>query len=191
MGTVHLTHSHHGLYIHPRPDVHLEERILLEPELLTRPIYNGPDQLKAPIRQVIHAALQGLMDLRDFNAAISYRVVEKDGLPHLAIPHRVWGEITLGAPDNVALGFSHDSRPGNAAYGSVLDWLEQERPEERLSNEEFAQFCMGWMSSERWRCLFEARLRRQIETLRSKARRLQSEAGVAHTAADLIRNALA
>ncbi|MEX0913049.1 MAG: hypothetical protein WDZ56_00805 [Candidatus Paceibacterota bacterium] len=174
MGTVHLTGSHHGLYL-TNNKVDLKQRVLLTPEMLVRPIYNGDHPNTSQTQHVIRGALQGLMDLSGFNAAISYRAVERDGVPHLATPKRVWGEITLETPRDIVLGFSHDSRYLNHPYSSLLQWLEEDYPSGALTSNEFAEFCLGWASPERWRQLFEDRIQQKVETVRSKVDALRQE----------------
>jgi hypothetical protein len=182
MGTVHLTNGHHGLYIsHDKVD--LSSRVVLDAELLARPILNGQQPLVRPTQHVIRAALQGLMDLHGFDAAISYGVVEKEGVSHIQIPHRVWGEITLETPENVIVGFSHDTRYENSPYYNLLQWLEKKYPEDELSYEEFGRFCLEWSSTERWRKFFEARILQRAKALTSQAEHLMRE--VRHIVAQL------
>lgn len=185
MGTVHLTNSHHGLYIRS-DNVDLEKRVPLDEAMLERTIYNGDHPYTAPSQYVIRGALRALMDLPGFDAAISYRVVEHEGVPHIAIPKRVWAEITLGTPDNVVLGFSHDSRYENRPYASLLQWLEEDYPSFELTDNEFEQFCQDWSSVERWRKLFETRIQQKIEATRSKADALRQEAQGLDERANLI-----
>lgn len=176
MGTVHLTSSHHRLHIHERPEVNLEERIVLDADLLMRPIYNGREPYMNPARHTTRAALQGLMDLNGFNAAVSYGVIDVGGVPYIQMPKRAWGEITLGTPDNVVLGFSHDTRRGNFAFRSVSQWLEEEFPDGYLDDDAYENFCLSWSSAEKWRRFFEARIRRRITELRSGAELLRCTA---------------
>ncbi len=154
MGTVHLTNGHHGLYIR-NGKIDLERRVLLTPELLERPIFIRGDRWGSPMQDVIRGALQGLMDLKGFNAAVSYSTIEHDGIPHITTPKRVWGEISLESPEKIALGFSHDSRYSNKPFTSLLQWLEEEYPDQQLPYEEYKQFCFGWVSAEKWREFFE------------------------------------
>ena len=183
MGTVHLTGSHHGLTIRQR-NVDLEERVLLTDELLARPIL---DSRRAPMGiaimdRVIRAALQGLRDLRGFNAAVSYGVVVIDSVGHIVHPRRVWGEITLGSPKDVVVGFSHDTRYENHPFVSLLQWLEEESPGGQLNDAQLARFCEKWSSAERWRMFFEARIRREVAVIReaSEKLRLRATALAAH-----------
>ncbi|MDB5190351.1 MAG: hypothetical protein JWN49_677 [Parcubacteria group bacterium] len=173
MATVHLTQGHHGLYIR-HSDTDLRKRIVLTSELLARPIL-GPNLLPAPgvIQGVIRCALQALLDLPTFDAAVSYVVAQKEGVPHLALPYREWGEITFGSPETVIVGFSHDSREPGLAFQGVLEWLEEKFPNRNLGEEEFTKFARGWVSAARWRNFFEARIHRQIEVDRTKAEALR------------------
>jgi hypothetical protein len=189
MGTVHLTSSHHGLYIRNNT-VDLEKRVVLDAEMLMRPIFNGEHPNTSPTQHVIRGALQGLMDLPGFNAAISYRVIERDGVPHIAIPKRVWGEVTLETSENVVLGFSHDSRYDNRPYSSLLQWLEEDEPSGELNDDEFERFCLEWSSAEKWRNFFEARIRRQLKFAWSEIKELQLKAVSLTVRADTIAVAL-
>ncbi|MDB5245598.1 MAG: hypothetical protein JWN90_703 [Parcubacteria group bacterium] len=174
MGIVHLTQGHHGLHIR-NSKTDLSKRILLTSELLARPILAGCELLPvSPLEQgMIRCALQGLMDLSSFDAAVSYIVTQKGGIPHLAFPKRQWAEITLGSPDNVVAKFSHDSRMDNYPFYHLLDWLEEEYPDPELCPDDFAEFAHGWFSPPRWRDFFESRLRRQVEMNRASAESLR------------------
>jgi hypothetical protein len=108
------------------------------------------------------------MELRRFNAAVSYHAQQSADGFHIAQPHRVWGEITLTSPEDVVAGFSHDSRRENHAFYHLLQWLEEEYPEGQLSDEEFAQFCQHWSLPRRWRAHFKARIRREVEAVHAK-----------------------
>lgn len=162
MGTVHLTSGHHGLYFHGG-DTDFPRRVQLHYSLLARPIYNSGGRTKAEISggtaQVIRAALQGLMDLDGYDAAVSYHVVLEGGVPHIALPHRVWGEITRGSPKNVVVKFSHDSRYQNRPFFTQLEWLEEECPPNvrEMEEVEYQQLCDRW-PAERWRAFFERRI---------------------------------
>jgi hypothetical protein len=125
MGTVHLTQSHHGLHIRVA-DASKCKRVLLTPQLLARPIFNGRSALEGPGRHAIKGALQGLMRLPNFNTAISFSVVNIDGVEHISLPYRVWGEISLGPSTNIILGFSHDTRDERRDFFDLLDWLEND-----------------------------------------------------------------
>lgn len=183
MGTVHLTSGHHGLYIREAKQ-DLERRVLLDAELLARPIFNGGKLAKTD--GVTRAALQALMDLRGFNAAVSYHVgLEGDGR-RIVMPKRVWGEITLTAPDDVVLGFSHDTRFQNRPFYNLLEWLEDDYPDDEMSEDEFKKFCLGWSSAERWRNYFEACLRRKAELIRSEADELRDKASKMQARAKLV-----
>ena len=174
MGTVHLTNGHHELYIRDK-SANFERRVLLTPEMLNRPIFNGIKPSTSPSTDVIRGALQGLLDLPGFNAAVSYRVVERDGVHHIAMPKRVWGEITLTTPQDVVVGFSHDSGYDNRPYSSLLDWLEDEFPNTELSNAEFERFCQKWSSAARWRDFFKYRIRGECLEMLLKSDRLKNE----------------
>lgn len=169
MGTVHLTRGHHHLYIRDQ-EISFSNRVLLSSELLARPIMGvGPvAPLKETTQNMIRAALQALMDLPKFNAAVSYGLVEKGGI-HIIVPSREWGEITLGFPYNVVVGFSHDTRHQNLPFRKIWQWLEEEGPAYELSEEEFARFAEGWSSPARWRNFFENRIRREAEALKEQA----------------------
>ena len=175
MGTVHLTNGHHGLYIRSEK-IDLERRVILTREMLERPIFIRGDRWGSPMQDVIRGALQGLMDLKGFNAAVSYGTIEHDGIPHITTPKRVWGEISLESPEKIALGFSHDSRYSNHPFNTLLQWLEEEYPDQQLPYEEYKQFCFGWVSPEKWREFFERRIQKKVETMRSKANALRHEA---------------
>ncbi|HEY0010735.1 MAG TPA: hypothetical protein VGB97_02355 [Candidatus Paceibacterota bacterium] len=188
MGTVHLTNGHHGLYIRHN-SVDLDMRVLLDEEMLARPIYNGEHLYTAPCQHAIRGALQALMELPGFNAAVSFGVVERDGIQHIAIPRRVWGEITL-SPSNVVVGFSHDSRYENHPYSSLLQWLEEDYPSGELTDTEFEQFCLGWASPERWRRFFEHRIRMKVREIRRDASNLRQEAQALGNRSNLIESTL-
>jgi len=178
MGTVHLTNGHHGLCIREK-EIDLSRRVLLTPELLARPIVTfgrSPRLLNEINQKTIRNALQGLMDLRGFNAAVSHDALEVNGVLHIASPHREWGEITLGTPENVIVGFSHDSRHHNKPFYNILEWLEEDYPNGKLSDEEFAQFVESW-TNERWRNFFEGRIWSAIDKMRSEAAELRNQAG--------------
>lgn len=177
MGTVHLAHGHNNLYARARANqVDLSKRVLLDAELLARPICNNGCPMTSETPKVMRAALQALMDLRGFDAAVSYGVCELRGVPHIALPHRVWGEITLGSPENVIAAFTHDTRRDNSPFFVQLQWLEGEYPAGELSGEGYADFCEEWSSSLRWKKLFLDRIRREMLILRSKADALYWEA---------------
>lgn len=189
MGTVHLTNGHHGLYIR-NSETDFEKRVLLDSEMLSRPIYNGSTVVQESTTSLIRGALQGLMDLTGFNAAVSYCVVKQEGVPHLMIPHRIWGEITLDNPKDVVLAFSHDSRRDNYPYSALIQWLEEEYPDRHMSSDEYNQFCSIWSSPEKWRQVFENRIRREIDTIRSKSDSLLKEAESVNERANVIETAL-
>jgi hypothetical protein len=181
MGTVHLTNGHHGLYIRGnQTDVVARPRITLDRELMARPILNREDEpYLSPVHDVVRAALWGLMELSGFDAAVSFRVVEKTDGFHIALPHRVWGEITLGTPDNVIVGFSHDTRYENKPFGrNLLEWLEDGYTAGESSMEEYERFCLRWSYSEKWLTFFEGRIRREVDIIRSRAEKLRAEAQV-------------
>ncbi|MCB9818949.1 hypothetical protein H6788_02090 [Candidatus Nomurabacteria bacterium] len=175
MGTVHLTNGHHGLYI-SNDKIDLKQRVLLTQAMLERPIFIRGERWGSPMQDVIRGALQGLMDLKGFNAAVSYLTVEHDGVLHISTPKRVWCEISLETPWEIALGFSHDSRYRNHPFTTLLQWLEEEYPAGELPYNEFKQFCFGWVSPEKWREFFEHRIQKKVETMRSKANTLRHEA---------------
>ncbi|CAN5730242.1 hypothetical protein BH11PAT2_BH11PAT2_06920 [soil metagenome] len=176
MGTVHLTQGHHGLYIRS-PGTDPNMRILLTPELLARPIYNQVGKIANELTHgVVRGALQALLDLPNFDAAVSFCVVKRDDVPHIVLPHREWSEITFASPENVVVKFSHDSRKDNRAFYHLLEWLEEEYPDGELSEEDFDQFVRAWSSVSRWRSFFESRIRRQIECERSESESLRAKA---------------
>jgi len=177
MGIVHLTNSHHELYIHNK-EPNLGQRVVMDAELLARPILSsviGNPPLGDYGQKMVRNALRGLLEMRGFNAAVSYQVVEKEGVPYIALPKRVWGEITLGSPCNIVVGFSHDKRYDNRPFFTLVQWLEEEGPGGELSEEEFFQFVNEWHSS-RWREFFESRVRRAHDALIPKIFELRREA---------------
>lgn len=187
MGTVHLTNGHHGLFCHGT-DIALESRVLLDEAMLSRPILYLSQPYMSPRAPVIQAALRGLLDLRGFDAAVAYRVVEIDGVSHIALPHREWAEISLEKPQNVILTFSHDSRFNNRPYASVHHWLEKAPP--HLGDAEFEQFCLEWSSPEKWLQFFQDRLLQEVNKTRWEADKLRADAANADTRATLIESAL-
>jgi hypothetical protein len=192
MGTVHLTNGHHGLYIRePQTETSLSRRIALTPEILARPIVGWQgDPIKSEAQGMIRAALQALMDMPGFNAAVSFCAKDVGGVLHLMLPHREWGEITLGTPDNVVVGFSHDTRVYNAPFYRLLQWLEEDYPGGELSEEDFAQFAKKWSSVEQWTLFFEARICRNIMSMSNEAQDLQRKASDIVTKITAIETAL-
>lgn len=192
MGTVHLTNGHHGLCIRGEVrDSDLETRILLNDELLERPVIHTRGlPLDQQNQNVTRSALRGLMELNGFNAAVSYAVVTYDGALHIASPHRVWGEITLAGPREVIVPFSHDSRFENRPFTLQLEWLEGEYPAGTLSESDFARFCRSWSSSEKWTQLFQDRIRRVMDAKRNEALYLRNEADAVMREAKAIKEAL-
>ncbi len=174
MGTVHLTRGHHGLYCW-KSTVDRDKWTVLEQAMLSRPVCYLSQDYNTPAVPVIRAALRALLDLPGFDAAVSYNVIERDQKPHIALPHRVWGEISLGSPENVVLSFSHDSRFENRPFSSQLHWLE-EMPLYELSDEDYKAFCQQWSSTERWLTFFQMRIQRQIDMMHAKAETLRHEA---------------
>ncbi len=172
MGTVHCTQGHHGLYCgSDKPD--LSQRVLLSPELIDAPIMSSGSDMKlarASRASMIRGALRGLQMLKGFDAAVSLITkVDKNVGPYLLIPHRMWGEISLGDPANVVVTFSHDSRYANEPFVAIYQWLEELSPDARVADEVFCAFEREWSSPQKWHAFFESRIRRHVANLRGLA----------------------
>jgi hypothetical protein len=188
MGTVHLTQSHHGLHIRVA-DASKCKRVLLTPQLLARPIFNGRSALEGPGRHAIKGALQGLMRLPNFNTAISFSVVNIDGVEHISLPYRVWGEISLGPSTNIILGFSHDTRDERRDFFDLLDWLENDTLVD-LDSKQFERFCLTWSSGDKWLEFFQARIQKKVAAMRAEIEGLRNVADSIAVKADSIEGAL-
>lgn len=173
MGTVYLTKGHHGLFIR-NPKADLSTRVVLTKELLARPILNVDlTQVQDHYQGMIRAALRALQKL-PFDAAVSYSLKKKDGVEHVAFPHREWGEIYHGT--KVIVGFSHDTRQYNAPFRRIWQWTEDSILDKDSTDVEFEDFCLAWSSSERWLDYFKKRIWEKIQSLRDEAYKLESEA---------------
>jgi len=172
MGTAHLTNGHHGL--DPK---NLDKWVSLTSGLLARPIFYSNGKLVQELHQgMIRGALQGLLELEGFNAAVSYGVT--DDKLHIEVPHRVWGKVFIGTPDNKneVVRFTHDSRHDNYPFHILAQWLEEHCPDQDITDEARDRFVREWSSSQKWRLFFESRIRRSLEPLRVNAKSLHAEA---------------
>ena len=133
MGTVYLTGNHQGLFIREQK-VDVASRVELNADLLARPILRqGGEVIRDLDASMIRGALQGLMDLAGFDAAVSCKVIEIGGVQHIALLHRVWCEITLRDPSNVVVAFTHDSRYDNFAFVTLPNgWRSLPHQTERV-----------------------------------------------------------
>ncbi len=177
MGTVHLTNGHHGLKIRT-PETDPAQRILLTREILKRSFVSYDGQLVGPhpYYNVVRGALQALMDLPGFDAAVSHHTILVKNQQHIYLPDREWGEITLGTPDNVVLGFSHDSRESNSPFDSLSEWLEEKGPGNKPSKAQLDRFYTEWSSPEKWLAFFKERLQRTVDELESEVAKLKRKA---------------
>ena len=192
MGTVHLTHGHHGLFCSEN-DIDLEKRLLLTRDMLGMPIYVQEGSL-ATIRdsraKMIWAALEGLMLLEGFDAAVAFDYGTKDEL-YFMLPCRMWGEITLGEPNNLVVVFSHDTREANAPFRSLYQWLEAHCPDNVQDDDEFFAFEAQWHDPEKWHQIYRSRIERRIGELRGLAEEHRAKATTLDRIAETLESALA
>ena len=171
MGTVQLTRDHHNL----REQQNMERWVLLTPELLARPIVVSAGKPIPKLHQgMARGALQGLLDLQGFNAAVSYGVTD-DGR-NITVPNRVWGTISAGTPGGTVANFSHDSRHKNRPFRILIQWLEEHCLGKDETSQAYNRFLTEWSSSEKWRLLFESRIRRNLGPLRARADSMRIQA---------------
>ncbi len=112
--------------------------------------------------------LRGLLDLEGFNSAVSLHYVE-EGKPYLRLPHRMWGEISLGLPYNLVATFSHDSRESNEPFVSLYQWLEELCLPD-LNVEAFHAFEVEWSDATKWHEFFKMKLLQKVDKLQEAAR---------------------
>ncbi|MEM9336836.1 MAG: hypothetical protein AAGA35_03205 [Patescibacteria group bacterium] len=186
MGTVHLTHGHHGLFCR-KNDIDLEKRLLLTSDMVGMPIYvqeGSPKTIRDSRAKMVWAALEGLMLLEGFDAAVAFDYGTKDEL-YFMLPYRMWGEITLGEPDNLVVVFSHDTREANSPFRSLYQWLEEHCPDDVEDDEVFFAFEAQWRDPEKWHQFYRSRIERRIGGLRGSAEEHRTKAisldGVAKT----------
>lgn len=178
MGTVHLTQGHHGLFC-SEDQKSLDRRILLTDDMIDLPISGKQSKLE-PIREswasMTRAALRGLQKLKHFDAAVSITLIADEDEPYLLMPHRTWGEISQGEPDNLVVTFSHDTRKDNAPFKSLYQWLEELVPEGDALDEAFFAFEREWSDPEKWHQFYRKRISQKIDRLQTLAAEARARA---------------
>jgi len=129
-----------------------EVGVVFKSEMLKWPIVDHEEKLWPQVLQIIYKdAFEALTNISPFNAVVSMGVDLKN--KKFIDPKRTWGMIYL--KQNPILYFSHDTRPGNRAFYSLLDW-----PQINNDNDVIA-----WSSVDAWVKFFRGRIQKKANEM--------------------------
>jgi hypothetical protein len=135
-------------------------------------------------------AFNAMLSLSKFSFVVSMEI--NVDAKKMILPKRVWGRVCLGDFEICVLQFSHDTRVGNLAFRSLLDWPEKTNIPSLKTYEgvdvEF-QKIINWSSVENWETFFRERISKVANNLMADSHVKMKEAKENINKAQVILNA--